>query len=127
MNSELKFRLIDRQGKIVGYEKWYSGSWDKEENYWIAKPCWMYSTDGEYWTPLHFIPHRYKDQWTGLKDKHGKDIYEGDIVRWYVYGVKEEGAVVFDTAHFWIKGVWNDWLRGEYEIIGNVHEGESDG
>ena len=81
------------------------------------------------------LNEKYLMQFTGLLDKHGKEIYEGDIVKlehpisdvirqivWYIDGWK---TARLDTCNKHCNpkpqtpnySSWND-----FEIIGNIHE-----
>jgi len=133
----IKFRLRSQSGKIVGYEKWYEGKFRSEVG-WEAFPRWLYSVDGDKWTAT-FILHDAKDQFTGLLDKNGKEIYEGDIVRHDVDSVDavEFGNIGYDGSRngltgFGFTGHYKEekkFLELDYynepdtiEVIGNIYE-----
>lgn len=79
-------------------------------------------------------------EFTGLLDKNGKEIYEGDIIRHrYFYNVYKpdfDGEVVFSKSSFRIKFkseydksgfmywdlCFDDFANKKIEVIGNIHD-----
>jgi len=126
---ELKFRIVSAKGKILGYE-------------WVSQPTGVWANELpsdialDKKAKVATMPWK-RDQFTGLKDRHGKEIYEGDIVRYTQGGHRkgepkivakigfENGTFCFDDLGLpFMSSVKTHGVTGEkmIEVIGNIHE-----
>ncbi len=125
---EIKFRVWDHERLQYLY---FSG-WSLDSEYDILRfdQETGYEVSDSYGNGRHGV----LEQFTGLRDKNGKEIYEGDIVEWTPGESVIRSVVEFDEGGFvaggWFlqAGLWGKEFRGK--IVGNanveVDEGEED-
>lgn len=130
---QLKFRAWDDKNKkwLFGYEYQNLGGFSLTGEVVLL---------GEISTPnLQDWNHINIDQFTGLEDKNGKEIYEGDILQGdnsVIYSVfYDEGAFMAKVESLFLNSSKEDYLNKDafpypikymelssISIIGNIHE-----
>ncbi|MET0103002.1 MAG: YopX family protein [Sedimenticola sp.] len=106
---EIKFRAWDKTKKALSivWEPFDSDAGDHLVCFEKDVACTDVMSDRLIWM-----------QYTGLEDKNGVEIFEGDIV---VNGFEKPSEVVFDDGVFHTR---YSWLTTDMEVIGNVYQNQ---
>ena len=126
---EIKFRAWDKNDKMISIDPQMIDFYNKKIGYMQYQTEYM--PDTSYSIPVGFEEFEYSElmEWTGLYDKNGEDIYEGDIL-FESFGERYY-KVVFENGSFRaeFKGDFEEYslelidvVAQGCEIVGNIYE-----
>lgn len=125
MNREIKFRAWDKTYSLMNY-KVQVGNTDYADQNYTCNSIWVDYGDNKSIGWMN-ADDKCIDlmQFTGLKDKNGKEIYEGDLVQHDAWNYPFEVIFNDEKARFVCKLQTGLTQYIDYErlvVVGNIHE-----
>lgn len=113
--------------------KWVEGAYYKQEEFYGDKEdahiiiTSKETLDNDFALESHIVIPETVGQFTGLTDKNGKRIFEGDVVKFTdsPFGFSYTGVVCFNEVSFCIK--YEYWKKEEFHRIGQTDEWQNMG
>lgn len=120
-------REILFRGKKVDDGEWIEGGF--HQHFWDSgESAFIYGEDNY----ANCVIPETVGQYTGITDKNGKRIFEGDILKNFKCFGSTSGVVVFNEGGFEIKGLtpnspeticYGFWqVKPNIEVVGNIHD-----
>jgi hypothetical protein len=124
---ELKFRYYNAASKSMHPNVYYAIDFDGNFLMSMPLPKGAYPDKDRRFTPTELHKGDAIMQYTGLKDRKGVEIYEGDIVHEFDERLKDEivgvyGVVYYKNGFYIDDGLHSNWNAEDVEVIGNIYE-----